>query len=102
MRAIVFPSGVSTDSGWNWTPSSGSSRCRTAMISPSGAVGYHLPGVALDTWIAIRTVVMRDGVAYLQAGAGLVADSDPAAEHQECLNKLAALETALDLAEAGQ
>ena len=67
----------------------------------AGAVGYHLPGVALDTCIAIRTVVMRDGVAYLQAGAGLVADSDPAAEHQECLNKLAALETALDLAEAG-
>jgi len=65
----------------------------------AGAVGYHLPGVALDTCIAIRTVVLRDGVAYLQAGAGLVADSDPAAEHQECLNKLAAIEAAIDLAE---
>ena len=43
----------------------------------------------------------RDGVARLQAGAGIVADSDPAAEHQECLNKLAALEAAIDLAEEG-
>ena len=40
-----------------------------------------------------------DGVAYLQAGAGIVADSDPAAEHEECLRKLAALEAAIDLAE---
>ena len=42
---------------------------------------------------------MADGVAYLQAGAGIVADSDPAAEHEECLRKLAALEAAIDLAE---
>ena len=41
------------------------------------------------------------GVALLQAGAGIVADSDPAAEHEECLRKLAALEAAIDLAEAG-
>jgi anthranilate synthase component I len=66
----------------------------------AGVVGYNLPGVALDTCIAIRTVLLRDGRAYLQAGGGIVADSDPAAEHQECLNKLAALEAALDLAEA--
>ena len=46
-----------------------------------------------------RTMVMRDGVAYLQAGAGVVADSDPAAEHEECLRKLAAMEAAIDLAE---
>jgi len=62
-------------------------------------VGYHLPGVGLDTCIAIRTVCLRDGRAYLQAGGGIVADSDPAAEHQECLDKLAALEAALELAE---
>jgi anthranilate synthase component 1 len=55
----------------------------------------------MDTCIAIRTVVMTPGLARLQAGAGIVADSDPAAEHQECLNKLAALEAALDLAEEG-
>ncbi len=68
----------------------------------AGAVGYALPNGDLDTCIAIRTVVMTPGLARLQAGAGIVADSDPAAEHQECLNKLAALEAALDLAEDGQ
>ncbi len=41
------------------------------------------------------------GTALLQAGAGIVADSDPRAEHEECLRKLAALETAIELAEAG-
>jgi anthranilate synthase component 1 len=65
----------------------------------AGAVGYVLPGGAMDTCIAIRTIVLLDGVARLQGGAGVVADSDPAAEHQECLNKLAALEAAIDLAE---
>jgi anthranilate synthase component I len=68
----------------------------------AGAVGYALPGGDLDTCIAIRTIVLREGVAYLQAGAGIVADSDPAAEHEECLRKLAALETAITLAEAGR
>ena len=48
----------------------------------AGAVGYVLPGGTLDTCIAIRTIVLQDGVARLQAGAGIVADSDPAAEHQ--------------------
>jgi anthranilate synthase component I len=66
----------------------------------AGAVGYSLPGGPFDTCIAIRTIVLDDGVALLQAGAGIVADSDPAAEHQECLRKLAALETAIELAEA--
>jgi anthranilate synthase component 1 len=66
----------------------------------AGAVGYALPGGAFDTCIAIRTVVLADGLARLQAGAGIVADSDPAAEHEECLRKLAALERAIDLAEA--
>jgi len=66
----------------------------------AGAVLYALPGEALDACIAIRTVVLHDGIALLQAGAGIVADSDPGAEHVECLNKLAALETAIELAEA--
>ena len=70
----------------------------------AGAVGYALPGPSgaagmLDTCIAIRTIVLHDGTARLQAGAGIVADSDPGAEHAECLNKLAALEAAIDLAE---
>ena len=67
----------------------------------AGAVGYALPSGALDTCIAIRTIVLTPGLARMQAGAGITADSDPAAEHEECLNKLAALETALDLAEEG-
>jgi anthranilate synthase component I len=66
----------------------------------AGAVGYALPGEAFDTCIAIRTIVLHGGVAHLQAGAGIVADSDPAAEQQECLRKLAALETAIALTEA--
>jgi anthranilate synthase component I len=67
----------------------------------AGAVGYVLPGGTMDTCIAIRMIALSGGVARLQAGAGIVADSDPAAEHQECLNKLAALEAAIDLAEKG-
>jgi anthranilate synthase component I len=66
----------------------------------AGAVLYALPGEALDACIAIRTMVLHDGIALLQAGAGIVADSDPASEHDECLRKLAALETAIELAEA--
>jgi anthranilate synthase component I len=78
----------------------------------AGAVGYAVPsgrsggsgggvvgGPSLDTCIAIRTIVLADGVARMQAGAGVVADSDPIAEHEECLRKLAALEAAVDLAE---
>jgi anthranilate synthase component 1 len=66
----------------------------------AGAVGYALPDGTLDTCIAIRTIVLHDGMALLQAGAGIVADSDPPAEHEECLRKLAALELAIELAEA--
>jgi anthranilate synthase component 1 len=64
-----------------------------------GAVLYSLPDGTMDACIALRTMVVRGGTAYLQAGAGIVADSDPAAEHEECLRKLAALEAAIDLAE---
>ncbi len=64
-----------------------------------GAVLYSLPDGTMDACIALRTMVIAEGVAYLQAGAGVVADSDPAAEHEECLKKLAALEAAIDLAE---
>jgi anthranilate synthase component I len=63
---------------------------------PSAALGE------LDTCIAIRTLWLRDGVAHLQAGGGIVADSDPAAEHEECLAKLGALEAAIELAESEQ
>jgi anthranilate synthase component 1 len=65
----------------------------------AGAVVYVLPDGTMDSCIALRTMVVADGVARLQAGAGVVADSSPAAEHRECLAKLAALEAAIDLAE---
>jgi len=68
----------------------------------AGALGYVGFDGSLDTCIALRTIVMRDGVALLQAGAGIVADSDPASEHVECMNKLAALSAAIDLAETGR
>ena len=65
-----------------------------------GAVGYFGYGGAMDTAIAIRSVLMRDGRAYVQAGAGIVADSDPEAEHRECVNKARAMIQAVHLAEA--
>ncbi len=67
----------------------------------AGAIGYLTPHGDMDTCIALRTVFMTDGLARLQAGAGIVADSDPTAEHQECLSKLAAIEAAIDAAERG-
>jgi anthranilate synthase component 1 len=56
-----------------------------------GCVGYLDFACDADTAIAIRTAYLRDGVAHVQAGAGIVADSDPAAEDQECLNKAQAV-----------
>jgi anthranilate synthase component I len=64
----------------------------------AGAVGYLDFAGNLDCCIAIRTVWMRDGVAYVQAGAGIVADSHPAAEYEESLNKARAVLRALELA----
>ncbi|MCW2622410.1 MAG: trpE [Frankiales bacterium] len=56
-----------------------------------GCVGYVDAAGDLDTAIAIRTAVLHQGTAYVQAGAGLVADSDPRTEWQECANKAAAV-----------
>jgi len=67
----------------------------------AGAVGYIGFGGAMDTCIALRTIVIRDGVVRLQAGGGVVADSVPESEHTECINKMAALQRAVDLAETG-
>ena len=67
----------------------------------AGAVGYVGYTGELDTCIALRTIVMRDGVAEMQAGAGIVADSVAELEHEECMNKIAALRRAVDLAETG-
>ncbi len=64
----------------------------------AGAVGYYGFDRSLDTCIAIRTVVAHDGILAIQAGAGIVADSDPASEYQETVNKAQALVDALALA----
>jgi anthranilate synthase component 1 len=56
-----------------------------------GCVGYIDFAGNLDTAIAIRTAVIKDGVAHVQAGAGIVADSVPESEAQECVNKAAAV-----------
>ncbi|MFE9553531.1 anthranilate synthase component I [Streptomyces sp. NPDC006703] len=63
-----------------------------------GCVGYLDFAGDLDTAIAIRTALLRDGTAYVQAGAGVVADSDPVAEDNECRNKAAAVLRAVNTA----
>jgi len=63
-----------------------------------GIVGYIDFTGNIDTCIAIRTALIHDGVAYVQAGAGIVADSDPESENQECRNKAAAVLMAIDAA----
>jgi anthranilate synthase component 1 len=65
-----------------------------------GAVGYFGFSGAMDTAITIRTALVKDGRLYVQAGAGIVADSDPEAEHRECVNKGRAMIQAVRLAEA--
>jgi anthranilate synthase component 1 len=67
----------------------------------AGAVGYFSHDGSMDTCIAIRTMVVQDGAVTIQAGAGIVADSDPAREHAECLNKARALAEAVAQAESG-
>lgn len=67
----------------------------------AGAVGYISWSGNMDTAIAIRTAVIKDGILYLQAGAGIVADSDPAQEWQETLDKGRAIFRAVAQAEAG-
>ena len=66
-----------------------------------GAVGYLDFSGNLDTCIAIRTMVAKDGVAYIQAGGGIVADSQPDEEFQETINKAMALLRAVEMAERG-
>jgi anthranilate synthase component 1 len=65
----------------------------------AGCIGYFDFAGDMDTAIAIRTALLRDGVAYVQAGGGIVADSDPAAEDEECQNKAAAVLRALRIAQ---
>jgi len=57
----------------------------------AGCVGYFSAAGDMDTCIVLRTALVKDGVMYVQAGAGIVADSDPQSEQQECVNKAKAL-----------
>ena len=67
----------------------------------AGAVGYFDYVGNMDTCIAIRTLVLENGVATIQAGAGIVADSVPAREFDETVNKAKGLLMAIDIAEGG-
>lgn len=67
----------------------------------AGALGYFSYSGDMDMAITIRTMLVEGQTATLQAGAGLVADSSPAAEYQECANKARALVAAIERAEAG-
>ncbi len=62
-----------------------------------GAVGYIDYRGNMDTCIALRTMVVKDGVVHVQAGCGVVADSDPTAEYEETLNKAKALISAIEM-----
>jgi anthranilate synthase component I len=57
----------------------------------AGCVGYFSAAGEMDTCIVLRTALIKNGMMYVQAGAGIVADSDPDAEQQECINKAKAL-----------
>ena len=67
----------------------------------AGALGYIAFSGDMDMAITIRTILIKDGIATVQAGAGIVADSVPEKEYQECMNKARALLKALEVAEAG-
>lgn len=67
-----------------------------------GAIGYFDFTGNIDTCIAIRTALIKGGKAYVQAGAGVVADSDPESENQETLSKAAAVLTAINTANVMQ
>ncbi|MGV3659657.1 MAG: chorismate-binding protein, partial [Prosthecobacter sp.] len=64
----------------------------------AGAVGYFGFDGNLDSCIALRTCVVKDGKAYVQAGAGIVADSDPTSEYRETVNKATGMLRAIEWA----
>lgn len=74
---------------------------RTPRGVYAGSVLYADYAGNLDSCIAIRTIELRDGVAHVQAGAGIVADSLPELEYEETINKARALQQAIAIAEAG-
>ena len=72
----------------------------TTRGSYAGAVGYYGFNGQLDSCIALRTVLLKNGTAYVQAGAGIVADSKPEAEFEETVNKAMGVVRAVELATA--
>ena len=82
-----------------WRSSTSSSRRARGIYA--GAVGYLSFQDDMDTAIAIRTAVVKDGMLYVQAGAGIVHDSVPATEWTETLNKARAVLRAADMVQQG-
>jgi anthranilate synthase component 1 len=68
----------------------------------AGAVGHFSLSGDMDMCITIRTILLKDGIAYVQVGAGIVADSVPESEYQECINKATAALRAIEQAHSGQ
>jgi anthranilate synthase component 1 len=75
---------------------------RTRRGIYAGGVLYMDFAGNLDSCIALRTMVVKNGVAYVQAGGGIVADSTPEGEYQESVNKSRALVAALEAANRGR
>jgi anthranilate synthase component 1 len=67
----------------------------------AGSVGYFSYSGNMDTCITIRTLIVQDGKVYVQAGAGIVADSEPEREYVETVNKATGMMKAVDMAEEG-
>ncbi len=76
----------------SWSPTAG---------GYGGSFGYLAYDGAMDMALTLRTFVIAKGRMHIQAGAGIVADSVPEREYQECLNKARALLKAVEVAEAG-
>jgi anthranilate synthase component 1 len=73
--------------------------CRRGVYA--GAVGYFSFQGNMDTCITIRSILVKDGTGYVQAGGGIVADSDPEKEYEETLHKVRAIFKAIEVAEEG-
>jgi len=73
----------------------------TRRATYGGAIGYFGFSGNMDTCITIRTILVKNGIAYIQAGAGIVADSNPESEYMESINKAGACLKAIELARSG-
>ena len=73
----------------------------TRRATYAGAIGYFSFSGNMDTCITIRTMLVKDGMAYIQAGGGVVSDSVPIMEYKESMNKAGALLKAVDMAQRG-